>query len=113
MLRAGVRMDDALKRVAELTAEAACEVPVPTRPQVSPGKKRRASAAKKAAVSPPEADAVSSRAEAVLILEAEPGISGSELGRRLGKTERYGQMLKGELTQPAPATGEQPRVPDR
>jgi hypothetical protein len=110
MLRAGVRMDDALVRVAELTTEPEGEVHPPKRPQVSSAKKRRASVPKKAAASPPEADAVSTRAEAVLILEAEPGISGSELGRRLGKTERYGQMLKGELTDPAPATGEQPAV---
>jgi hypothetical protein len=110
MLRAGVRMDDALAKVAELTTDPEREVQLPKRSPVSPPKKRRASAPKKASASPPEADAVSSRAEAVLILEAEPGISGSELGRRLGKTERYGQMLKGELTDPAPATGEQPRV---
>lgn len=38
-------------------------------------------------------------AEAELILAAEPGISGSELGRKLGTTPGYGRTLKRKLTQ--------------
>jgi len=43
-------------------------------------------------------DQVTTEAEAVQILAAEPGISGSELGRRLGKTDRYGRELMKRLT---------------
>jgi hypothetical protein len=48
---------------------------------------------------------VDTQAEALRILAAEPGISGSELGRRLGKTERYGCMLKKSLAASAPDPG--------
>jgi hypothetical protein len=56
----------------------------------------------------PEAQAaeVVTRAEAQLILVAEPGISGSELGRRLGTTPGYGRTLKRELTQAASGSGQ-------
>jgi hypothetical protein len=40
---------------------------------------------------------VDTQAEALTILAAEPDISGGELGRRLGKSERYGCMLKNRL----------------
>lgn len=46
----------------------------------------------------PPADDVDTQAAALEILASEPGISGSELGRRLGKTERYGCMLKKQLS---------------
>jgi hypothetical protein len=52
------------------------------------------------ASSPPEAevpDDVDTQVEALRILAVEPGISGSKLGLRLGKTERYGQILKKQL----------------
>ena len=56
----------------------------------------------------PEAQAaeVVTRAEASIILAAEPGISGSELGRRLGVQEGYGRKLKRELTQVSPGGGD-------
>jgi hypothetical protein len=41
----------------------------------------------------PGADDLSTEVQALDILHANPGISGSELGRRLGKTDRYGREL--------------------
>lgn len=41
---------------------------------------------------PPEAD-LDTEAQALLILGEEPGISGSQLGIRLGKSDRYGREL--------------------
>lgn len=86
----------------------------PKRPASSPPNKRAASPPNTDAVSPPEVhvpEDVSTRAEALSILDDDPNISGSELGRRLGKSERYGCMLKASLVDTdAPATGEQPRV---
>jgi hypothetical protein len=38
-------------------------------------------------------DDLSTEAQALAIRAAEPGISGSELGRRLGKSHRYGRDL--------------------
>jgi hypothetical protein len=60
-----------------------------------PGTSTRRSAAKD-----PEAQAaeVVTEAEAELILAADPDISGSELGRRLGTTPGYGRTLKRKLT---------------
>lgn len=43
--------------------------------------------------------------EARIILDAEPDISGSELGRRLGFKPSYGRTLKRKLTTPAPGGG--------
>jgi hypothetical protein len=45
-------------------------------------------------------------AEAALILADEPGISGSELGRKLGTTPGYGRTLKRKLTQVGQGGGE-------
>jgi Protein of unknown function (DUF2637) len=113
MLRAGVRMDDALKRVAELTAEPQGELRT-VASGVTPAKRSRVT---KGAKSTPRtgrqvrvpAD-VDTQAEALKILDAEPGISGRELGKRLGLDPSYGCRLKKKLGAPAPATGEQPRV---
>jgi len=85
-------------------------------PQPSPRKvtKKRVavSTQKKPVTSPPETVAeaedasapearvpedVDTQAAALEILAREPGISGSELGRRLGKSPRYGCMLKNQL----------------
>jgi hypothetical protein len=46
-----------------------------------------------------QAAEVVTHAEAELILAADPEISGSELGRRLGTTPGYGRTLKRKLTQ--------------
>jgi len=45
-----------------------------------------------------QAAEVVTHAEAELILAADPNISGSELGRRLGTTPGYGRTLKRKLT---------------
>lgn len=111
MLRNGVKMADALAMVAELTK--------PAGPDLAPNKgsgsapkritKRTAKPAPKRTTVSPRSEAVSSppetqvpkdvdtQAEALLILAEEPDISGSELGVRLGKTKRYGQILKNKL----------------
>ena len=63
--------------------------------------KTAASTQNKTAASTPEVQVpedVDTQAAALEILAGEPGISGSELGRRLGKSERYGCMLKNQLT---------------
>jgi hypothetical protein len=49
----------------------------------------------------PAAPAAALSRPALEILAAEPDISGAQLGLRLGKTERYGQMLKKQLTRSA------------
>jgi hypothetical protein len=54
--------------------------------------------------SPPETESAAeadTEAQALMILAAEPDISGSKLGLRLGKSERYGCILKNKL---APAS---------
>ena len=69
------------------------------------GQKKPPAAMKEPASSTPETrvpDDVDTQAAALEILAAEPDISGSELGRRLGKTERYGCMLKNSLAGSVP-----------
>jgi hypothetical protein len=69
------------------------------------GQKKPSAAMKEAAGSTPEAqvpDDVDTQAAALEILAGEPGISGSELGRRLGRTPRYGCMLKNSLAGSVP-----------
>jgi len=117
MLTQGVFMDEALKRVAELTAPKPAEVQGSgsgvTGKRGSGRKRTRSSPRSRRTGSARDGDA-GTTAEAIAILAAEPGISGGELGRRLGKSESYGCRLKNKLAgadgDPAPATGEQPRV---
>jgi hypothetical protein len=76
--------------------------------------KAPASAPNSGAGSPPEEVGVATEFEAVDILKKEPGISGSELGRRLNVSERYGQILKNRYGPVAAAqTGEQPAITER
>jgi hypothetical protein len=108
MLRRGVRMTDALAKVATLTAP-----PVPAneppalpakRTRPSPPKKRPASPRSRAGV-PPATEVpkdVDARAEALAILAAEPDISGAQLGLRVGRTGRWGQTFKKNLVGTAP-----------
>jgi hypothetical protein len=80
-------------------------VPPPVPPK--PARRKSASAAPKNAKGPEaQAAEVLTRAEAELILAAEPGISGSELGRRLGVQEGYGRKLRRELTKSTPGGGQ-------
>ena len=113
MLDEGVLMDEALARVAELTK------PEPVVQGRSSGQKKRTrSSGQKRAGSPPNKTAAGSplkpavseaelgtEAQALSILAADPDISGGELGRRLGKSERYGCMLKNRLAGAAPGGG--------
>jgi hypothetical protein len=69
-----------------------------------PARHKGGTAARRGAAKDPEAQAaeVVTHAEAELILAAEPGISGSELGRRLGTTPGYGRTLKRKLAPAIP-----------
>lgn len=91
---------DALAKVEALTQKLA---------RVSGRKPARKSTPNKVSASTPNTGAgstlepevpedVDTQAEALRIIAQEPGISGSALGRRLGKSERYGCMLKKSLT---------------
>ena len=71
-----------------------------TSPATSPLPEPAATAAPEMAAPAPEMtvpEDVDTQAAALEILAAEPDISGAQLGLRLGKTERYGQMLKKNL----------------
>jgi hypothetical protein len=108
MLTEGVKMDDALAMVAELTIPPEPEVQVPvqaprsrvTKRRGSGVTRKRGSAVTKGASSPLPAeppDDMDTQAEALRILSDKPEISGGELGRRLGKSESYGCRLKNKL----------------
>jgi hypothetical protein len=115
MLDNGVHMDEALATVAALTAEPQGEVHTVATPAASARRPRvttpRKSTPRTAREVRVPAD-VETQAEALKILDAEPAISGRELGRRLGVDPSYGCRLKKRLTAPAPATGEQPAITD-
>lgn len=100
--QAEAERDTALQEAADTAAraEAALEQ-VPTRHKGDTGARRKPGTARRSAAKDPEAQAaeIVTHAEAELILAAEPGISGSELGRRLGTTPGYGRTLKRKLTQ--------------
>lgn len=87
------------------------------RTRSSPAKGRASSPANNGASSPSDGDAssplpgdVDTQAEALKILADEPDINGSDLGLRLGKTKRYGQLLKARLAVTAPGP-DQPSEP--
>lgn len=85
---------------AEVLTQKLARVSGQKRTRKSPPKKAPASTPETAAASPPEVQVpedVDTQAAALEILAKEPAISGSELGRRLGKSERYGCMLKKDL----------------
>jgi hypothetical protein len=109
MLTEGVKMAEALGQVAELTAPPEPELRPGTPPRNRNRKAARNSAARKSrkpvAASAPEAPAdadLDTEARALQILADEPGISGSQLGLRLGKSDRYGRELIKKLAAAAP-----------
>jgi hypothetical protein len=124
MLTRGVRMADALAMVAELTAPVPVEEPAkkpvrstrksPLKKDPVPPRNKTASSPRNSTPDPamkstpdltPEPqvpDDVDTQAAALEILAAHPDISGSELGRRLGKTPRYGCTLKSRLAPSVP-----------
>lgn len=72
-----------------------------------PARHKSGSAAPRTAKAPEaQAAEVLTRAEAEIILDAEPDISGSELGRRLGVQPGYGRKLKRELAKSTPGGGQ-------
>lgn len=101
MLSDGVMLDQALARVTELTT------PKPEKP--SPEKqgaaqpRRRSAQRKSPHRQAPRSVATDNEARALAIIDAEPDITGTELGRRLGISSRQGQRLLSRLTRPAPA----------
>lgn len=108
MLGQGVRMTAALEAVAQL-----CAPPAALLTPAAGGARRRVTGARKPARKRPAGgDEIDTHAAALNILLAEPEISGSELGRRLGKTSGYGRILKARLTAPSPDTGQIPAVRD-
>ena len=100
-----------LKHAPEPVAQPAAEpapapvpaAPEPAEPPAAPAKKRPAAPRSKPARQPARQPAarvprdVDAQAEALAILEGEPGIKGAELGRRVGRSERWGQDLKKKL----------------
>ena len=98
--------DDAQRESAEATAKA----------EVLARKLSAASGARKRATAPRASRAgsretrvpndVDARAEALSILDAEPGVSGAELGPRVGMSKRWGQLLKSELATVPPGPDE-------
>jgi Protein of unknown function (DUF2637) len=117
MLTAGVRMDDALAMVTELTTPPAAEVQ-PVRSGVNKtrrsGSKTSSKSGRPARVPSvpldPELASLGTEAAAYLIMERERGISGPQLADRLGVSESYGCRLKKKLTADAPVTGPIERV---
>ena len=98
MLRDGVMLDQALDRVTALTAPP--EPAAPPRP--APAKPAPAAKRKKPPV--PRSVATDNEARALAIIDAEPNITGAELGRRLNISSRQGQRLLSRLSSPAPAS---------
>ncbi|WUI01135.1 DUF2637 domain-containing protein [Spirillospora sp. NBC_00431] len=120
MLRDGVMLDQALARVTELTAPPPPPPPPPApEPEAAPEPPpKKAAAPKKAAPKEaarkaprqrvPRSVATDNEARALAILDAEPGITGAELGRRLDISARQGQRLLSRLARPAPASTTRP-----
>lgn len=112
MLRDGVMLDQALARVTELTAPEPPRPPEPEtpepQPQLQPRKvEPRKARPKQAARKVPRGVATDNEARALAIIDAEPGITGAELGRRLDISARQGQRLLSRLTRPAPESAPQ------
>lgn len=92
-----------LKHAPEPAGQAAAEPapapPEPAEPPAAPAKNRtpapRSKPARQPAARVPQD--VDAQAEALAILAGEPGISGAQLGRRVGRSERWGQDLKKKL----------------
>ncbi|RFS81816.1 DUF2637 domain-containing protein [Actinomadura spongiicola] len=106
MLRDGVMLDQALTRVTELTAPEPT-VPEPRVPEPPPKKAPQKKAGPKAP-RVPRSVATDNEARALALLDAEPGITGAELGRRLDISARQGQRLLSRLARPAPDSSARP-----
>lgn len=100
MLSDGVMLDQALTRVTELTAPKPAPKPAPKAAPKAP--RRKAPPQKTQRV--PRGVANDNEARALAIIDAEPGITGAELARRLGISSRQGQRLLSRLASPAPTS---------
>ncbi|MFG2091445.1 MULTISPECIES: DUF2637 domain-containing protein [unclassified Spirillospora] len=106
MLSDGVMLDQAFTRVSELTAPKPEKEDVPA-PPPRRRPQRKAPPRKPARQQIPRSVATDNEARALSIIDAEPGITGAELGRRLDISSRQGQRLLSRLTRPAPASTSQ------
>ncbi|WP_179271767.1 DUF2637 domain-containing protein [Actinomadura meyerae] len=118
MLKDGVMLDQALDRVTALTAPPEPEPAPAPAPEPAPEPRTQhepepASASgpapkpkqpRQRRASVPRSVATDNEARALAILDAEPGISGAELGRRLNISSRQGQRLLSRLSSPAPTS---------
>ena len=73
---------------------------MPAPPQKGPSQKT--SSPKAPSEKAPRGVATDNEARALAILDAEPGITGAELARRLDVSSRQGQRLLSRLNRPAP-----------
>jgi hypothetical protein len=94
--------DAAQREAADVAAKA--EVMARKLAAAAEAKRTRRTAQKKAAAVPAARVPrdVDVQAEALAIVAAEPGISGKELGERVGRSERWGQTFKQNLAPAAP-----------
>jgi hypothetical protein len=96
------RANEAAERADALTRKLAAVSARNARPKKAAAAGRARGAASPATGVPNDVDA---QAEALAILAAEPDISGAKLGERVGKSERWGQLLKNRLAATAAASG--------
>lgn len=96
MLKDGVMLDEALTRVTTLTT--------PPQPEPEPPAPAPKAPPKRAKPTAPRSVATDNEARALAIIDAEPNITGAELGRRLNISSRQGQRLLSRLSSPAPAS---------
>ncbi|MFA1538536.1 DUF2637 domain-containing protein [Actinomadura monticuli] len=103
MLKDGVMLDQALSRVTDLTAPEPEPEPRP-QSQVRPPAPEPKAPPKPRKASVPRSVATDNEARALSIIDAEPDITGAELGRRLNISARQGQRLLSRLSSPAPTS---------
>lgn len=106
MLKSGVRMAEALERVAELTKPEPVPEPVPaTAPVIQPKRSPQKSAARSGtARKTAPADDLAMEARALELLATDLTMSGAELARRLEVSPSYGRKLRRRLTRQPPPT---------
>ena len=96
-LRAGVKMDESLAQVAELTKPAVALPVAPRRRAPAKRSRRSAPLPKRAPVTAPDND-LTLEARALQLLATDLDMSGAELARRLGVSPSYGRKLRSRLT---------------
>jgi hypothetical protein len=87
--------NEAAEKAAILARKLAAKTPQRGRKRTPQNSRSRTPQGAPATEVPKDIDA---RAEALAILAAEPGISGAKLAERVGKSERWGQMFRNEMT---------------